>query len=302
VDQRSVNSLEGLTIPSKDITAEFFATCGVEVESLESDESERRPDPLPVPPAGGDPVGGDPVGGDPAGGDPAGGDPAGGDPVGGDPVGGDPVGGDPVGGDPAGGDPAGGADPSSFAAAEQDSQQSELDEIILQLPESSFCEPIPVSLHSAYEEGPFTKCTVCRKPLDQLGLYEIQKVHRGSEVVFETAICNLCGEELIRELSQESLDAMKGFLLCSEFKPTQECDHCHFCGFPRALFSNFTVVGACQESSLLLPQILMCEKCSESLNERLSRKTREVQGDFIQDNFPGVPADLDLSPSLGGLF
>jgi hypothetical protein len=105
----------------------------------------------------------------------------------------------------------------------------------------------------------------------------------------------------VRELSEESLAAMKGFLL-SHFKPTSEQDHCHFCGFPRGLFENFTVVGACRDSFLIVPQILMCEKCGESLNERLSQKTRDVQGDFVQDHFPGVPADLDLSPSLGGLF
>ena len=160
---------------------------------------------------------------------------------------------------------------------------------------------VPEELHSFSEEGPFKNCTICEKDLEHLGLYEVQKVYRDKEVIFETAICQACGEDLSKEMSRESLEAMKGFMLCN-FKPTEEPDHCHFCGFPRALFENFTVIGACRELSLLLPMIIMCEKCSEDLQGQLSRKTRDVQGDFIRDHFPGVPADLDLSPSVGTLF
>ena len=160
---------------------------------------------------------------------------------------------------------------------------------------------IPEELHSFYEEGLFKKCTICDKDLEHLGLYEVQKIYRDKEVVFETAICQACGEDLSKEMSLESIEAMKGFMLCN-FKPTEEPDHCHFCGIPRAIFDNYTVIGACREISLLLPLIIMCEKCSEHLQEQLSQKTREVQGDFIRDHFPGVPADLDLSPSVGTLF
>ena len=40
----------------------------------------------------------------------------------------------------------------------------------------------------------------------------------------------------------------------------------------------------------------MCEKCSIGLQENLSQKPRDIQGDFVNDNFPGVPEGLDLSP------
>ena len=48
---------------------------------------------------------------------------------------------------------------------------------------------IPEELHSFYEEGLFRKCTICDKDLEHLGLYEVQKVYRNKEVIFETAIC-----------------------------------------------------------------------------------------------------------------
>ncbi|MBI4585555.1 MAG: hypothetical protein HY717_16195 [Planctomycetes bacterium] len=161
--------------------------------------------------------------------------------------------------------------------------------------------PIPEVLFSVYESGPFKTCTVCGEVLTDGRLYEIQKVFRGKEAVFEMAVCHKCGENVSKEFSEQSMENIKNFLLAN-FKPTLEPLHCHFCGFPRGLISSFTIVGACKENSLILPSVIMCEKCGERLQEKLSRKTREVQGDFIHDNFPGVPADLDLSPNLSGLF
>ena len=161
--------------------------------------------------------------------------------------------------------------------------------------------PIPNLLHSIYESGPFKTCTVCGEILTDGRLYEIQKVYRGKEAIFEMAVCHKCGEGVSNEFSEESMKNIKTFLMAN-FKPTLEPLHCHFCGFPRSLTPNFTIVGACKESSLVWPSVVMCEKCGERMQEKLSRKTREVQGDFIHDNFPGVPADLDLNPSFSGLF
>jgi hypothetical protein len=164
------------------------------------------------------------------------------------------------------------------------------------LPPSLKPQPIPDLLHSVFEKGPFHKCCVCGKVLTDGRLYEIQKVFRGKEAIFEMAICHGCGEEVSREFSEESKESMKEFLL-SNFKPAPEPSHCHFCGFPRAMVPNFTVVGLCRAHSLLVPSVVMCDKCSEKLQTKLSRKTREAQGEFVRDNFPGVPEGLDLSPS-----
>ena len=157
-------------------------------------------------------------------------------------------------------------------------------------------QPIPDLLHSVYEKGPFRTCCMCGHVLTDGRLYEIQKVYRGKEAIFEMAICHGCGEGVACEFSRESMENMKKFFLAN-FRPSPEPSHCHFCGFPRALVPNFTIVGMCKEHSILLPSVIMCEKCSERLQEKLSRKTREAQGDFIRDNFPGVPEGLDVSPS-----
>jgi hypothetical protein len=158
--------------------------------------------------------------------------------------------------------------------------------------------PIPPDLHSFLTGGPFRTCTVCGCGLTNAGLYEIQKVYRGSEVVFEMALCQTCSEGLSREFSKESIDALKGFLV-SSFQPSPETRQCHFCAFPRALANGYTLVGACRAETLLLPLIVLCDTCGEKLQSLLSKKTRACQDDFIQNNFPGVPADVDFSPTLG---
>ena len=167
-------------------------------------------------------------------------------------------------------------------------------------------------MHSVYEEGPFKSCTVCGETLSDGRLYEIQKVYRGKEVIFEMAVCHSCGENVSREFSEESFESVKQFLsdnfrpsgstVDSEDKDLYIPQHCQFCGFPRTLVENYTIVGACLEHSLIWPSIMMCENCSEQLQTKLSVKTRDAQGDFIRDHFPGIPSDLDLSPSFSGIF
>jgi len=112
------------------------------------------------------------------------------------------------------------------------------------------------------------------------------------------ALCETCGEIFSREFSKESVEALEGFL-ASSFQPSPETRHCHFCGFPRPLQKGYTMIGACRAEALLLPLIVLCDTCGEKLQSRLSKKTRDCQEDFIRDNFPGVPADVDFSPTLG---
>ncbi|MBI4601914.1 MAG: hypothetical protein HY721_08125 [Planctomycetes bacterium] len=159
---------------------------------------------------------------------------------------------------------------------------------------------LPSELYSFCEEGPFQACSACCRSLGDGGLYQVQKVIRGKEVIFEMAICEACAQGLCCEFSEESLQAIKGFLL-SSFKPSPETCHCHFCGFPRPLLSGYTLVGTCSSRFLVVPTILLCDRCGEQLQARISNKTREVQEDFVRSTFPGVPADMDVSPTFGGI-
>src|SRR5688572_2906141 len=111
--------------------------------------------------------------------------------------------------------------------------------------------PIPPELHSFFHGGPFEVCSIFHEDLAGESLYEIQKVYRGTEVVFEMAICDSCGERQCREISRESMEALKTFLH-SHFRPSRGILCCHFCGLPKPSKPGYTIIGACKGRVLLL--------------------------------------------------
>lgn len=157
--------------------------------------------------------------------------------------------------------------------------------------------PIPELLHSTYEGGPFRTCTICSEPLEDGRLYEIEKVFRGREPVFEMAICLQCGIELAAEFSRESTQAIRGFLE-ERLTITRGDAVCHACGRPTSEARGRTVSAISCRGFLLGPLIVICDACEEAIQALLSEKTRRVQGDFIETHFPGVPEGLDVSPRV----
>ena len=156
-------------------------------------------------------------------------------------------------------------------------------------------EEIPPLLHSLYEEGPFRKCSICERPLlEGETLYEIQKIWRGRETVFEYAICQPCGMELVKSYSKESLDRIREFFE-SRFQPDGEEARGHFCRREaRPGRDDLSMMAMCMGAFLLAPPVVICDPCNESLNEKLSKKTRESYGDFIDTHFPGVPVEWEV--------
>ena len=155
---------------------------------------------------------------------------------------------------------------------------------------------IPPEMRSEYEEGPFQTCLVCRGTLDDGRTYQILKVRRGRECVLEMALCFRCANEVQKEFSEESREAIRRFRMRA-FQCSAE-NTCEFCPRPLEELTAFTVTGLCRGASLIHELVFVCDTCEEALNELLSQKTRDVEGDFIRQNFPTVPEALDLSPSF----
>ena len=155
--------------------------------------------------------------------------------------------------------------------------------------------PIPDSLQSDYSKAPFERCSSCNTELSATTIYQIEKVFQGRETVFEMAICYDCASDLGDEISEESSKVLKGFLreLLRHRYPEDCCQSCG--GAPETLHRK-SVNGMCRGSELLMPMVVVCEDCENGLQSSLSQQTRDSHDEFIRDNFPGVPAGLDLSP------
>ncbi len=159
-------------------------------------------------------------------------------------------------------------------------------------------QPIPTELHSDYEERPFRICTRCGETLcDFVEGYQIAKVFRRGEVVFEYALCAPCHTGLVDEFSDESRQTLEKFYHenITIGLGSEACAICR-CGRADLAEPEFTLGAVCHGTELL-ESLMICGACAEKSGSFISKKTQEVFGDFINDNFPGVPADALPSPT-----
>jgi hypothetical protein len=159
-------------------------------------------------------------------------------------------------------------------------------------------EPIPEELHSVYEDGPFSKCNICDKLLlDQDDVYNVEKVMRRGECIFEMAVCITCATNLHRQYSKDSRKALRKFFL-EGYEPSLDTESCHLCKSASDEDSDRVLTAACARDRLVMPLVVVCSKCMERSQELLSQKTRETFRDFIETHFPGVPAEWEPAPTV----
>lgn len=189
---------------------------------------------------------------------------------------------------------------------------------------------IPPLLHSTQTGTPFQHCIECETEL--LGSwtpYAIEKIFRQGEVIFEYAICAACIGSIAREYSAESIENIREYLAGTSFDEGAEIDRllrafgqvtedglaatadpvehsppdaCQRCGNRDSEFVEERTIAVLMVGDRVATDVsALCGACTEGIDAVLSQKTRDVQGDFIVRNFPGVPAGLDLPVSvLGG--
>jgi hypothetical protein len=156
---------------------------------------------------------------------------------------------------------------------------------------------IPKKLWSGCSGEPFKECMVCGRALCTGECYEIQKVFNVREAIFEVVVCMECGVALAAEYSQESTEAIVTFMRAN-LDLRRPAEVCTFCGALMRGGSSQSFSAVCRGERLMLPVMGMCSGCEEKLQDSLSEKTRRAHDDFINRTVPGVPADLDLAPTL----
>ena len=161
-------------------------------------------------------------------------------------------------------------------------------------------EPIPPRFYSEYEERPFLTCTRCGETLkDFREGYQVAKIIKNGECTMEYAICSPCHEKMMEEFSDESRRNMEEFQ-SRHMNPDLGMDCCAICQTERHALGReeFALAGAC-EGTDLLHAIMICGACSEKMQGLVSKHTKGVWDKFVEDNFPGVPADA--LPQPGGV-
>ena len=161
--------------------------------------------------------------------------------------------------------------------------------------------PIPEELYSDYEERPFRCCTRCGETLEHFeDGYKISKVIKRGEVIFEYALCFPCLERMMEESSEESQERLMQFQnerLREEVDNTRECA---LCDHTRDTLEvpEFALVAGCVGHGVLESH-MVCIHCMDEMSELVSEKTRNQWNRFVEENFPGIPADFAPSPVEG---
>ncbi|WP_372369247.1 hypothetical protein [Candidatus Uabimicrobium sp. HlEnr_7] len=155
-------------------------------------------------------------------------------------------------------------------------------------------KPIPQILYSVYSGAPFSNCVSCERHLQESPiLYQVQKVFRKKRVIFEYSLCFECQQGLAKEYSQESTEKLQNFFL-ENYVMTEDMHECHLCQ-SQEVEKEHTLLALCLGEKLLFSSTI-CGLCTEKMQGLLSEQTRKTMGDFIQENFPGVPEELAPAP------
>jgi hypothetical protein len=169
---------------------------------------------------------------------------------------------------------------------------------------SSFTsQPIPEEFYSEYEERPFLTCTRCGETLsDFTEGFQIAKVFKREEVVFEYALCAPCHMGMIEEFSIESRTALEEYY-SAKMTPGLGAGQCGICQLHRKELSveEFSLGAACHGNQMI-EAFMICSPCMETSNLLVSKKTQGIWNDFVDMNFPGVPADSMPCPTGVSIF
>jgi len=161
---------------------------------------------------------------------------------------------------------------------------------------------IPPEFHSEYEGRPFQSCTRCGEMLAEIAEgYQIFKLYRRGEPIYEYALCHPCHAGVVREFSAESRNRLEEFHRARVSLNLGRW-RCAVCGNTREEdpAMEFSVTGACQ-GRRLVHDVMICGVCRHEMQALLSQHTREVWDRFVDENLPGVPAGVvvpgDLIPA-----
>ena len=156
---------------------------------------------------------------------------------------------------------------------------------------------IPREFHSEYEERPFQSCTRCGEMLAEIAEgYQVFKLYRGGEAIYEYALCHPCHAGAVREFSVESRQRLEAYHR-QRVSLNLGRGKCAVCGNARGEGGEpeFSLTAACQ-GHRLLHALMVCGLCRQEMQSLLSKETRKVWDRFVNENLPGVPAG-SIAPS-----
>lgn len=156
-------------------------------------------------------------------------------------------------------------------------------------------DKIPRQLYSEYEERPFQSCTRCGEMLAEIPEgYQLFKLYRRGEAIYEYALCHPCHAGLLRDFSEESRQRLAEFH-AQRVSLNMGFRRCAVCGNDHAGDEEYSLTAACQGTGLV-HALMICGPCRREMQSLLSQHTRKVWDRFVNDNLSGLPG-TSLTPA-----
>ncbi len=173
--------------------------------------------------------------------------------------------------------------------------------------------PIPTEFHSLYFEGPFTRCIDCDADLTQADIgYSIQRAFKGTEPIFEMAMCDDCHTRIASELSKESSQRIQAYveervdleerlreaLLWDESKLSEWIGRCTLLKIPLEDCREYQITARCRGKLMSLDflPLMISGEASREMQKLLSKKSRDRLGDLVEEHF-GMPGEFADGPT-----
>jgi len=172
---------------------------------------------------------------------------------------------------------------------------------------------VPPLFHSTETDESFSHCLTCEKELDSLDVpCTISKVYKGAECVFEYAMCQPCKLDLSANFSAESRQKIDEFFnrhvdlssrslaMGNSQNHTDWMKTCLTCGTSSTEVQDYSIACMAFSGTMVFDPfpMMVCSQCERTIQNQLSKSTRDQWDKFIATNFEGPPADA-LSPTGG---
>ncbi len=171
------------------------------------------------------------------------------------------------------------------------------------LPQSG---PIAKAFYPFDSEEPFTTCTMCQKDLSDGTDYIIEKARKGSDVIFELAMCLSCAEKMRNQLSKDSKERIEHYMnervdfeaRAQHFldNPSDNIEdyigHCVVTGVAIDLNEEHQIYSYCTGNEMIYSAMpyAMSGAVMEEIQELLSPETKQEMDDFMDQYL--IPDDL----------
>lgn len=175
---------------------------------------------------------------------------------------------------------------------------------------------IPRVFHSFEDEGPFSNCIECNRPLLEDNCeYVIEKAVRNypgysaQDVIFDYAICLSCANEVQKRISAESMDSIRTYMhnKLSNKQPVEVSENvdemigkCIISDKPAESCKEYQIFAFCIGNDLHpnMSAYMISDDILDEIQELLSSETKDELNRFSHKNFPPSPYLTQPDPRL----